>query len=110
MKQCRFCGIAIDDAVTCLWCGSDLRSAAPESGSVSLTTHPRTLGRIYGAVTAVLIATIFVSGWCWGSQNVSGLSNLGLRDACLAIWATAGVLLTLSQFAFVVMAIKTKDA
>jgi hypothetical protein len=110
VKQCRFCGIAIDDAVTCPWCGSDLRTAAPEAGRVSLMAPPRTLGRIYGAVTAVLIATVFVSGWCWGSQNVSGISNVGLRDACLGIWAIAGVLLTLSQFVFVVMAIKAKEA
>jgi hypothetical protein len=110
VKQCRFCGIAIDDAVTCPWCGSDVRTAAPESGRVSPMAPRWTLGRIYGTVTAVLIATVFVSGWCWGSQNASGISNVGLRDACLGIWAIAGVLLTLSQFVFVVMAIKAKEA
>ena len=74
-----------------------------------MTAHPRALGRSYGVVTAVLIATVFASGWCWRSQNVSGISNPDLRDACLVIWAIAGVLLTLSQCAFVVMAIKAKE-
>lgn len=83
-----------------------MRTAAPESGGASLMiASPRALGRSYGVITAALIATVFASGWCWGSQNVSGL-----RDACLGIWAIAGVLLTLSQVVFVVMAIKAKNS
>jgi hypothetical protein len=72
--------------------------------------NPRALGRSYGVVTSALIGTVFASGWCWGSQNVSGISNFSLRDACLGIWVIAGVLLTLSQVVFVVMAIKAKEA
>jgi hypothetical protein len=72
--------------------------------------NPRRLGRSYGVVTAVLIATVFSSGWCWSFQNESGLSNPGLRDACLSIWAIAGVLLALSQVVFVMMAMRAKEA
>jgi hypothetical protein len=61
-------------------------------------------------VTAALVTIVIALGWCWGSQNNSGISHPGLRDACVSIWAIAGVLLTLSQVLFVVMAIKAKDA
>jgi hypothetical protein len=110
MKQCPFCGIDIDNpAVVCTWCGNDLRTAAPQpDGAPRLMARPGNLGRIYGVVTGVLIATVSVSGWCWNSQNASGLPNLGLRDACLGIWALGGVLLTLSQLVFVLLAVNAK--
>jgi hypothetical protein len=68
----------------------------------------RNAGLTYAGVTFALLVAISVSGWCWGTENMSGLANLRLRDTCLAIWALSGVLLGLSQIAFLVIAVRMK--
>jgi hypothetical protein len=62
------------------------------------------IGMAYGAVTIALVATIFGSGWCWGSQSGPGSSE-GLHDVCLTIWVTSGILLAVSQIIFIVIAL-----
>jgi uncharacterized membrane protein (UPF0136 family) len=68
----------------------------------------RTVGLTYAAVTSALIVAIAASGWCWETKNSSGLSNLELRDVCIDIWALSGLLLALSQIAFLVIAARKK--
>jgi hypothetical protein len=70
-----------------------------------MTSH-RNTGLAYAGVTVALIAAIALSGWCWGSLKSSGLP--GLHIICLAIWAMSGVLLSLSQIAFIVIAVRRK--
>lgn len=68
----------------------------------------RRVVRTYAAITSTLIVAISLSGWCWGTVQSSGLANVSPHDICLAIWALSGVLLGLSQIAFVVIAVRTK--
>jgi hypothetical protein len=68
----------------------------------------RNLGLTYAGVTSVLILMISVSGWCWGTQNSTGLTNIRLRDTCLAIWGLSGVLLALSRVAFLAIGVQMK--
>lgn len=68
----------------------------------------RNLGLTYAAVTCALILVISLSGWCWGTENSTGLTNIRLRDTCLAIWGLSGVLLMLSQVAFLAIGVQMK--
>jgi len=63
----------------------------------------RKADRAYGAVTSALIVAIVLSGWCWGAVESSGLHAI-----CVAIWALSGLLLGLSQIAFIVVAVRMK--
>jgi hypothetical protein len=65
--------------------------------------HNRNTGRAYAGVTCALIVAISLSGWCWGSVNSDGL-----RIICVLFWGMSGVLLSLSQIAFIVIAVRRK--
>jgi hypothetical protein len=68
----------------------------------------RNLGLTYAGVTSALILVIAVSGWCWQRENITGLTNIRLRNTCLTIWGLSGVLLTLSQVAFLAIGVHMK--
>jgi accessory gene regulator protein AgrB len=63
----------------------------------------RNAGLAYAGFTSALIVAMSVSGWCWGRVNSSGLHTI-----CIAVWALCGVLLGLSQIAFIVIAVRMK--
>jgi hypothetical protein len=65
--------------------------------------NPRKTGLAYVGVTTALLLTISLSGVCFQAADSSWL-----HGACLAIWLSSGVLLTLSQVAFFVIAMRTK--
>lgn len=64
------------------------------------------LTRVYTRITGGLFLAVLVSGWCWQWQNTTGLTYMALHHACLAVWALSGILLALSQVAFVVIAVR----
>jgi len=68
----------------------------------------RSLGVSDAIVTLALMAAIWMSGSCWQTENVTGLTNMDRRDTCLAIWRVAVVALGLSQIAFAAIAARTK--
>ena len=70
--------------------------------------NPQNTGAFYAGVTAVLILAVAVSQWCFRWQNTTGLTYMALRDVCLAVWAVSGILLAVSQVAFVVLALRRK--
>jgi hypothetical protein len=107
MKECPYCARPLDDAaVVCKRCGSPstygLEQSQQRPAVDQLPAMPR-LGGAYGLVTGGLVVTICLSGWCWSRAR-----NDALHATCLAVWALAGILLTVSQVVFIVLAVKAK--
>jgi hypothetical protein len=67
----------------------------------------RLLGRAYAAVTSTLPVAITVSWWCFQSYQARPLN---MDKACVFIWAASGVLLGVSQVAFLVSALRLKES
>ena len=65
-------------------------------------------GEVYAGITAALIGAIVVSGWCWNWQNMTGITFMALRDACLGVWVVSGILLVVAQVWFLVIAVRQK--
>lgn len=70
----------------------------------------RIIAVIYGVITCGFIAAIISSGRCWQYQGSHGLPDMALHDRCLEMWFASGGLLTLSQVAFVGIALEMKDS
>ena len=67
------------------------------------------LALAYIGVTSALVVAIWFSGSCWQRENMTGLTNMPLRDACLTIWVVCGIMLALSQLAFLVIGVRMKQ-
>jgi hypothetical protein len=107
MKECPDCMRPSEDAaVVCRRCGYVWPTGAEQPqrmSAVTPTAAARKLGLAYGLVTGGLLATIYLSGWCWSYSTKEPV-----HDTCLTVWVLAGILLTCSQIVFIVLAARTK--
>ena len=68
MKQCRYCGIDIEDtAVACRWCGTDLKPTVKVVKEVVKNDKPseRATGLGWWVVAIVLSVFLFASCFWW---------------------------------------------
>jgi hypothetical protein len=87
---------------------ADCEGITPVASEVEQLISLGRLGLVYAGVTSALIVVFSVSGWCWQTENMTGLTHMRLRNVCLGIWAVSGVMLAVSQIAFLAIGVRMK--